>query len=121
MTCVVAAVTEGLGRSGSANHDRREYCKDECRSGTCIWGVVLLISYVLSFGPACWLTERGTISFGHLTYYYRPCVLGVDAADRCKVFGLLRWYATVGVDRRPAFLERLRSQLFVEGVYGPVR
>jgi hypothetical protein len=53
----------------------------------------LPILYVLSFGPACWLNERGYLSAGEMVDLYRPII---SLASDERLPPPLEWYARLG-------------------------
>jgi hypothetical protein len=62
-------------------------------SATVAVGVVVTL-YVLSFGPACWLADRGLLSMSRVSRWYRPLVRA--AAYDWPIAGpALNWYGNL--------------------------
>src|SRR5260370_42080825 len=64
---------------------------------------VALLAYVLSFGPAMWLVDRGILPAWpkqSVSFVYYP-VFWTSMVGPRPVRELVRWYAEVGAKRRP--------------------
>ena len=63
------------------------------------WIVALLISlpvlYVASFGPACWLVERGLLPVRGTALGYKPVLAAAYRARPAAVQRALQWYGSV--------------------------
>src|SRR5690349_3405487 len=57
--------------------------------------VVVLVGYPLTFGPACWLVDRGNARIEVVARVYRPFVRAAAAENGIGHF--LKWYG--GLDR----------------------
>jgi hypothetical protein len=71
---------------------------DRKKPGAAFWATVLLVVpmlYVLSFGPACWITSRTEIGAGILPTLYRPMIWAWDSYPQSLHHQLL-WYSRVG-------------------------
>src|SRR5690242_6006471 len=73
---------------------------DTERSKPCVtfWSAVVAalgLAYLLSFGPACWITSRAKRGVEHLPFIYRP-VLSCWEATPILVQKAIRFYALVG-------------------------
>src|SRR5207245_8905142 len=59
------------------------------------WAAILVVSvpvfYFLSFSPACWLVDRGTLPAFETARFYRPLVRGATCGFR-PIATPLRWY-----------------------------
>ena len=65
-----------------------------------ISAAVLLLAYVLSFGPACGLFARGRISVAIMRSFYAPIVFVTDHSEGAdKVIN--QWYAARFVPHIP--------------------
>ena len=67
------------------------------KPGVAFWAtvvVVVVLMYPISFGPACWLANRGRIPMKPVAIVYGPLVdRGIE--NRSYVERSLLWYATV--------------------------
>ncbi len=71
---------------------------DVRKPGVAFWASVALaipVLYVLSFGPACWLVDRGNARIEVVARVYRPFVRAAAAENGIGRF--LKWYG--GLDR----------------------
>jgi hypothetical protein len=70
--------------------------------------VSLLLFYVLSFSPACWLLRQGVLPARATCRFYRPLVIG-GLCNVTVVADPLRWYAGLLVPHRhrASFLEQM--------------
>jgi hypothetical protein len=62
------------------------------------WAAVavgLLLLYVASFGPACWICSRTQTGNSLLPSFYRP-IVACMLIETPPIGGLFRWYAAVG-------------------------
>ena len=71
---------------------------DPKKPGVAFWATVVVvclpIAYVLSFGPACWISSHTGIGYFALPKVYRPIV---DAMSTSRnVADLCNWYAEAG-------------------------
>ena len=61
------------------------------------WIVALLIGlpvlYVGSFGPVCWLNERGVLKAAAVSAIYSPVLA---TAENCRLPNVIDWYARLG-------------------------
>jgi hypothetical protein len=75
---------------------------DRKKPGVAFWATVvvvaLLVSYPLSFGPACWINCRTEIGTRHMAVVYRP-VCWAWARWPGLLQTPIRWYATLGARR----------------------
>jgi hypothetical protein len=61
--------------------------------GAIIIGVALMLVYVLSYGPAEWLVQRGHLSPDTESVIYRPLIFLGDRFDWIRT--MLDWYSGV--------------------------
>ena len=55
--------------------------------------VALPVLYVLSFGPACWLNERGFLGMNAVSSVYSPVLA---TAENGRLPKIIEWYARLG-------------------------
>jgi hypothetical protein len=58
--------------------------------------VALLAGYVLSFGPACWLTSRLNAGTPAIAFIYRPIFSVSESVGSVSLDSAIRWYARLG-------------------------
>ncbi len=71
---------------------------DRKKPGVAFYATVMLVvvlSYVASFGPACWITSRANVGNRVVSVVYRPLLMLADTGI-AGVDGALLWYAYVG-------------------------
>jgi hypothetical protein len=81
------------------------------KPGVAFWATVVvvavLVGYPLSFGPACWLTDRGVIDAAHSGRLYRPilrlCTDQSGIPRSGKLSAAVRWYGLLGVQPRLSY------------------
>ena len=61
--------------------------------------VVALLSYPLSFGPACWFGERNGIGTSTIATVYQP-ILWLASSNTGLVARAVLWYAALGASSR---------------------
>lgn len=68
--------------------------------------VVLPVLYVLSLGPACWLTEKRVIPFAATKAAYRPLVRAIRSMPQ-EARDMAQWYCgrSNGLDMDAAMLD----------------
>src|SRR5437868_5112684 len=75
---------------------------DRKKPGWAFWTTVMFslpVLYVLSFGPACWISSRSGIGVGVVNSAYQPMLgLAFDGPDVIQRGTL--WYAQLLADRR---------------------
>jgi hypothetical protein len=59
--------------------------------------LILLLAYPLSFGPACWMADRGLISLDALLSAYAPLVHTMRNSE--SVRSPFLWYAGIGCEK----------------------
>jgi hypothetical protein len=70
---------------------------DRKKPGVPFWAtviVVVLLLYVASFGPACWISERTATGAGPVSVVYQPMLWFWMSTKQPGT--LVRWYALVG-------------------------
>jgi hypothetical protein len=82
---------------------------DRKNPGVTFWAtvvVILVVTYSLSFGPACWINDRTEIGSDVISIAYRPVLsLANDSLNVSFVGRVVRWYASVGATRRALVIE----------------
>ena len=71
---------------------------DRKKPGVAFWATVALVVvllYVASFGPACWITSRNSLSGDWLFVAYRPLVWTMENGPGLAL-DALAWYSLVG-------------------------
>jgi hypothetical protein len=70
------------------------------KPGMAFWAtvtlVVVLVGYPLSFGPACWLVEKGSLSESQLTSIYEPCIQLSESGPEYVKLALTHWVDACG-------------------------
>ena len=73
------------------------------KPGVAFWATVFVISlpllYVLSFGPACWITSRLSLSGDWLVFAYRPMIWAMESGLESGsgiLFDATLWYSMLG-------------------------
>jgi hypothetical protein len=70
---------------------------DRTKPGVAFWATLVvvgvLVGYPLSFGPACWLNERGFLGAASVSMLYSPVLVTAENGRLPKV---IDWYARVG-------------------------
>jgi hypothetical protein len=77
--------------------------------GTAFWCAVaacLLLAYALTFGPACWISERTGIGSRAISVLYSPIVRAAEAGPQ-RAGQIIYWYASLGA--RPERFVSLRN------------
>src|SRR5262245_31438217 len=90
----------------------------ECpkKPGVAFWAttvVVVALAYPLSFGPACWLADRGVLQFKTILRVYPPLYRSVWYKDDSLWSRALCWYGKVGMSSSDLQIEMkiYRAQL----------
>ena len=68
------------------------------KAGFGFWAIALLaiaLLYPLSFGPACWITERTGSSAAVVSDVYQPILQAASRGPSC-VGGSVMWYSRLG-------------------------
>ncbi len=67
------------------------------KPGVAFWAtvvvVVVLVAYPLSFGPACWMNERGFLGATVVSALYSPVLVTAENRQLPKI---IDWYARLG-------------------------
>ena len=70
---------------------------DRKKPGVAFWApvvLVVLVLYVASIGPACWVSSRTNIGAATVSFVYRP--LTWEMAQSERVADAVSWYARLG-------------------------
>ena len=84
----------------AVEHKEENVVEEQKRTGRAFWWVVavtLLLLFVLSIGPACWLSSR----FGGakvVTTVYRPVTWAVEATGSETLMNGMEWWAGLGAE-----------------------
>jgi hypothetical protein len=74
---------------------------DRKKPGVAFWATVVVVClpllYVLSFGPACWLVDRGWLSARRASQVFRPIILTIGESETVRSAANL--YAGFASDR----------------------
>jgi hypothetical protein len=77
------------------------------RPGVAFWATVVVvclpIAYVLSFGPACWLSSHTGVGYFALPRVYRPILDAMSSST--NVAALCNWYAKAGARSRWSWVD----------------
>ena len=75
--------------------------------GEAFWTVVIVVvalAYPISFGPACWLTDRGFVDSADSGRLDRP-ILQVCVRDSGRLSAAVRWYGLLGTQKHLFIVE----------------
>jgi hypothetical protein len=82
-----------LEAAGEAMTDRK-------KPGLAFWATVVVVGlpllYVLSFGPACWITSRCSLPGDWLFVVYAPMIWPLNNGPTF-LFDAISWYSLIGV------------------------
>ena len=70
---------------------------DHKKPGVAFWATVMLtvlVLYVLSIGPACWISSRTDAGGSTLSVVYRPLTWGMSRSER--IADAVSWYSKLG-------------------------
>ncbi|MGE5191994.1 MAG: hypothetical protein ACM3U2_05785 [Deltaproteobacteria bacterium] len=74
---------------------------DRKKPGMAFWATVVVVClpllYVLSFGPACWITSWTNIGARIIPIVYRPITRCLSSS--APVDGAIRWFSNLGAAR----------------------
>jgi hypothetical protein len=75
---------------------------DRKKPGVAFWTTVVLVVvsllYVLSFGPACWITSRCSLRGAWISTAYRPLIWSMETGPDAVSTALV-WYSLAGVSQ----------------------
>jgi hypothetical protein len=80
--------------------DRQQYNRDMTdhkKPGVGFWATVvlaILVLYVLSIGPACWISSRTNAGGPAVSVVYRPLTWGMSRSER--IADACSWYSELG-------------------------
>ena len=83
---------------------------DRKKPGVAFWAtvvaVVALLAYPLSFGPACWAVDRGSIAARPVAKVFRPilALYWKSEDEQALAFRIIRWYGTLGAKELPEWI-----------------
>ncbi len=90
-----------FGVLGIVPDSRKTMTTSRKQPGVAFWAtvvVVVVVVYLLSIGPACWLTSRLDAGVEFVSIVYRPITLFFVGSDHgvSPVGTAIRWYSCIG-------------------------
>jgi hypothetical protein len=70
---------------------------DRKKPGVAFWATVVVVTvllYVLSVGPACWVSSRANSGASTVSLVYRPLTWGMSRSER--IADAVDWYSQLG-------------------------